>query len=294
MIPILTRSWGIVRTRFELLAAILTIWLSAAGAEAAPPPQRIVPLAPSLAELCADLLGSQGQRIVGVTENADTPSSLSKKPSIGPYHRVHLEKLISLKPDLVLATRDGNSRDQIDRLKELGIPVVLVATGSLAQVVESIGVIAEAIGEKEKGRELSSKLRAGIEAIRKRHPGAEGPRVLMQVGSDPLVVVGAGTFLQDAIQAVGGRNLYSDSRTGYPRPSLEDILNRNPDRIIVVSMSAEEQEARRWAQEWARLPRLRAVQERAVRIVRGDRLARPTLRLLEGLEELERAIHGRS
>src|SRR6478672_2161638 len=131
--------------RFSRIASALSSLLLVCSAWGAEKPRRIVTLAPSLAELAADLAGEKIERIVGVSEYTDFPPALKKVESIGPYHKFNLEKVVSLKPDLVLATSDGNSRDQVLHLRELGVPVVVVETQSLAQVVSSIRLIGQAM-----------------------------------------------------------------------------------------------------------------------------------------------------
>src|SRR5690606_4617078 len=96
-------------------------------------PQRIIPLLPSLAETVVEILGEE-TRIVGVSEYSDFPASLSKKPSIGPYSKPNLETIISLKPDLVLASSDGSPQEIVSRLKKIGIPVLSVGTESIEEV----------------------------------------------------------------------------------------------------------------------------------------------------------------
>ena len=109
-------------------------------------PVRIITLAPSLAELVCEFFGN-GDRIVGVSEYTDFPPELKKIKTIGPYSHVNLETVFALKPDLVLATLDGNSKDQIGHLRELGVPVIVVATETFPQIENSITLISTALGE---------------------------------------------------------------------------------------------------------------------------------------------------
>lgn len=257
-------------------------------------PARVVTLAPSLGELAADLLGGDAKRIVGVSEYTDFPVSLKKVESIGPYVRVNLEKIVSLKPDLVLATLDGNPKDQVLHLRELGIPVVLVNTGSLSQVEESIRLVAEALGEGERGKAMALKLSKGIAEFKARARKRPPRKVLLQIGDNPLIGVGGGTFLHDAVGAVGASNIYADSPARYPRPSVEDVLKRDPEVILVLTLGGDPKIFAEMAQRWKEFGRLSAVRAGAVRIVEGDTVVRPTLRLLQGLKLLEQAIYGGS
>jgi iron complex transport system substrate-binding protein len=255
-------------------------------------PRRIVTLAPSLGELAADVADEGLERIVGVSEYTDYPSALTKVRSVGPYAKINLEAVVALKPDLVLATTDGNARDQVAHLRELGVPVVVVATGTLRQIYASIRLVGQAMGEPARGDRLARRLEEGVEKIRARGARHVPHRpVMLQIGEDPLVVAGGPSFLNEALSVVGARNVYADSRAHYPRPAVEDVLKRNPEVILVVALGKDPAPFRRMAAAWKRFPRLAAVQFDQVRVLPGDTILRPTLRMLDGLTRMERAIH---
>jgi iron complex transport system substrate-binding protein len=256
-------------------------------------PMRIVTLAPSLGELAADLSGGELSRIVGVSEYTDYPPALAKVASIGQYSRFNLEKVVALKPDLVLATLDGNPKDQVLHLRELGLPVVVVATANLKDVEGSMRLVGQALGAAEDGRRMAERFTTGLGRIRlagRRHFRAA--QVLLQLGDDPLVVAGGGSFLQDSLEAVGARNVYGDADTHYPRPSLEDVVHRDPDVILVLELGQDTKAFEAMAARWSRFAQLRAVKTKRVGLLQGDAVLRPTLRLLEGLSQLEKAVYG--
>lgn len=263
-------------------------------------PERIVALMPSLGELAADFLGSEMGRLVGVSEYSDFPPSLIKINKVGPYHRLNLEAIAALKPDLILGSRDGNSRDQIDHLRELGMPVVVVNTNSFSKIEESMQMVGAALGSASEGKRAADQFHRGLTQLQEKirtgiSPGSPKPRVLLQVGNDPLVTVGRGTFLGDALEFAGASNLYGDVSTPYPRPTLEDVIARNPDVIIIVdmsgNMSANVARIERITSEWNRFSSMKAVSHHRIHIISDDSLLRPTLRLLEGLSRLAKAIH---
>jgi iron complex transport system substrate-binding protein len=287
-------------------------------------PSRIVTLAPSLGELVSDFLGMDLQRIVGVSESTDYPPALKKVASIGPYQRINLEKVLSLKPDLVLATEDGNMKDQIAHLRELEVPVVVLSTRRLSEVSDSMKKVAEALGsadpkQKEQYQSLIARFEKGIADIRNRAAkrceaptesgkrmnaetsaskavgttGACGKkRVVIQLDENPLIVVGGKSFLNDAIALVGAENVYGDSNAGYPRPSQEDLIQKNPDVILVATFGTDRAPFKKRAASWTRYAQLKAVRSHQVKVIFGDPLLRPSMRLLEGLSLLEKAIYG--
>lgn len=260
---------------------------------------RIVTLAPSLGELVSDFLTGEErgiERIVGVSDYTDYPPTLSTKKSIGSYARFNLEQVVALKPDLVFATMDGNAQDQIVRLRELGLAVVTVRTESFDAVGESMRMVGLALGLKERGEAMARQFEAGLEKIRARSAtraqknAKPRARVLLQVGDQPLIVAGGKSFLNDALDAVGTRNLYADLDQTYPRPGVEDVLKRNPDAILVIALGGDLKPFEAMAARWKEFPSLAAVRSGQVRVLKADPLIRPTLRLLEGLSLLERAL----
>ena len=254
-------------------------------------PARVVTLAPSLGELAADLSGTDLSRIVGVSEYTDYPPALAKAASIGQYARFNLEKVVSLKPDLVLATLDGNPKDQVLHLRELGVPIVVVATANLSDVGSSMRLVGQALGVPEDGERMATKFDGGLKRLRAGVP-AMHPTVLLQLGGEPLVVAGKGSFLDDALAALGARNVYGDSDAHYPKPSMEDVVHRDPARIIVLALGHDLAPFEAMAKSWSRFPSLHAVKEGRVKVLQGDAVLRPTMRLLEGLATLRRTIYG--
>jgi iron complex transport system substrate-binding protein len=257
-------------------------------------PRRVVTLAPSLGELVADLLGKDLVRLIGVSEYTDYPLTLKKLPSVGPYHHFNLEKVLALKPDLVLATLDGNSKEQVNHLRELKVPVVVVETGNFTEIAGSIKLVANALGVPKLGAEMADRLTKGIQR-RKQSAQSHPPlKVLLQIGEDPMVLVGGNSFLQSALETIGAVNVYRDAKIPYPRPSLEDVLKKDPDIIVIVAMGDDLKQFDSMARKWRQFHGLKAVKNGRVHVLRSDALLRPTLRILEGLALLEDTVYGKN
>jgi iron complex transport system substrate-binding protein len=257
------------------------------------PPKRIVTLIPSLGELVADLLDKDLDRLVGVSEYSDFPPGLKKVSSVGPYSHVNLEKIVSLKPDLVLATEDGNSKDQVVHLRDLGLKVAVIKSETVADIAVSIDLVAKALHKNANGARMAVALERGLAKIKDRVKGKPKLKVLLQLNDSPLVVAGKGSFLNEGLEWVGAENSYGDSRVHYPRPSIEDILNRNPDVIILMDMGKNIQTARKNAQQWYIHKNLKAVKNNRIYILNSEALLRPTLRFLEGLSQLSDLLYGK-
>lgn len=159
-------------------------------------PKRIITLVPSLGELAAEILQADSGRIVGVSEYTDYPPSLRDVVSVGAYTRINIEKISSLKPDLVLATKDGNPKDQVLHLREIGIPVLVVSTLSLREVSDSIQLVSDALGFSTRGTYLVQRLQRGIDNIKKHSTNRPSRKILLQLDDNPLVVVGGGNVFE--------------------------------------------------------------------------------------------------
>ena len=117
---------------------------------------------------------------------------------------------------------------------------------------------------------------------------------MVQIGDDPLMVAGKQSFLQEALEVVGADNVYSDASAHYPRPAIEDAIHRNPDRIIVLALGHDLAPFNAMAKRWLQFSAIKAVQNKQDRVIQGDAILRPTLRLLEGLSLLDKAIYGKN
>ena len=253
------------------------------------PVHRIVTLAPSLAEICADLLGDDLSAIVGVSEYTDYPGILTKRPSVGPYHQFNIEKVVALKPDLVLATADGNSKDQVLRLRELGLRVVVVNTESLEGIRMAARITGKLLGKVAEAESWVQRLDRGLAELKLDVRPA--PRIMLELGDDPLIVVGRKTFLHEALAAVGMENAFADLDARYPSPAVEEVVKRNPDAIVILSMDGDQKVFRRAQQRWFDLGKhLKAFDGKRIKVMRADPLVRPTLRLLDGLRKLRQEL----
>lgn len=274
----------------RLLSALLLLGTWAATAvpatASAPVPVRVVTLMPSLGELAYDLAADPERTIVGVSEYSDYPPALKQKPSIGPYFKVNLERIAALKPDLILASTDGNTPDQIAHLRELKLRVVVIDTRSFAEIEASMRAIGRALGQPDKGERMAQRFAAGLAEARARAQGRAPRRLVVQLGENPLVVAGGKTFLNEAVEIIGAKNLYADSPTGYPRPALEDVLKRAPEQVVVLAMGTDRALFARMRAGWDARKGIRAT------VVEADALARPSFRLIEGIARLEKAVYG--
>lgn len=258
-------------------------------------PKRVVVLAPSLAELAAEVLGEDWRAIKGVSDFTDHPDALKPLPRVGSYVRVNIEKIAALNPDLILATTEGNAREQIEQLRLLGFPVFTISTHTLQQVKESFELVGRALGRSAKGQQLKRNFEKDLKSLAQRAEsrggsGCSRKKILVQVGVDPLVVAGAGSFLTEGLDLMGFQNVYSDLKQAFPRPALEDVIHRNPDVILLLPLGSHLERYRRAKKEWEKYKVMSAVRSGRVLLIEGSTLMRPTPRFIGGLHSVEKRL----
>ncbi|HCX88990.1 MAG TPA: cobalamin-binding protein [Deltaproteobacteria bacterium] len=252
------------------------------------PPQRIVSLAPSITETLYYL--NLGKRIVGVTEFSNYPDEARRKPKVGSYINLNIEKIISLKPDLIIAIADGNKKESVDALERLGYSVYAINPRCVKDVFRTIVNIGKITDCVDRANKLIKELKSRINYIESRTRGIERPRVFFQIGINPVVTVGKDTFHNDLIKMAGGLNISGNEKAKYPRYSMEEVLLNTPDIIIISSMDRGggfDRKKREWM-KWKSIP---AVKNGRIYVIDSDLVDHPSPRIIDGLEELSRLIH---
>ncbi len=193
-------------------------------------PRRIVSLTPSNTEILFAL--GLGDRVVGVTTYCDYPPEAKNKPKIGDL-QANVEKIVSLKPDLVVAKWTMN-RDAVASLRKLNVPVLCVEPESIEGVYRAIRLIAKATATSEAGEKIVAGMKAQLEEVKQKVaaiPPAKRPRVFIEVGDDPLYTAGSQTFIDELLNLAGGVNIAADIK-GYQMYSIERVVEKNPDVIL--------------------------------------------------------------
>jgi iron complex transport system substrate-binding protein len=251
-------------------------------------PHRIVALAPSITEILYFL--GLGDRVVGVTQFSYYPQEAKLKPKVGSYIDLNAEKIISLAPDLVIGTADGNQPGVVDLLEQADITVFIVNPRDIHQTVETIAIVGHLCGVPGRAKALSAQLSQRIDRILDKTRSRRKPLVFLQINLKPIMTINKDTFLNDLIQLAGGRNMTEDERITYPRISLEEVIRKKPEVIIISSMERRGrfEKAR---QEWFKWTSIPAVKHGRVYLIDSDLIDRPSPRIVEGLEAMARYIH---
>ena len=251
-------------------------------------PVRVIALAPSITEIIYDL--GQEKRLVGVTQFSTYPSEAESLPRVGSYIRLDIEKIISLKPDLCLATKDGNPKHIIDKIVSLGIPVYVINPRNLQQIMDAITSLGSLLHAKQAAAELVIKMEKRIGQVQARvKKGNRKPRVFFQIDAEPLFSAGTNTFIHELIELAGGINTTA-GEVSYPRYSWEDIILLQPE-IVLISSMAGGLEPEYLVKSWKRWELLSAVKNNQIYVVDAELFDRPTPRLVDGLETIAAIIH---
>lgn len=240
--------------------------------------QRIVTLAPHIAELVAAV--GAAPRIVAVSRFTDYPPQLASRAVIGDSAKLDVERIVRLKPDLIIAWLSGNSPAEVAQLERLGFRVFVTESRRLAdipQTLRDLGALIDANG--------AAPARAFEATIARYRMQQRGPRlsVFYQLWPQPLMTINGKHWVSDVISLCGGDNIFAALAPLAPTVSLEAILHKNP--YVILAGGASEQ-----LDGWRRFPRLSAVRRNALYSVAADDLHRPTPRLLNAVEGVCRVL----
>ncbi|MHB9155600.1 MAG: ABC transporter substrate-binding protein [Endomicrobiales bacterium] len=261
------------------LAMLVCVFLAVAPLSAQPP-RRIVSFVPSItASLCH--LGVQ-ENIVGVTIFCP-PDAGDRAERIGTIHQPNVEKIVSLSPDIVIVNKESNKNETVEKLESLGIAVfTLEGERSFNDICSNFLRLGKLVGREDRARNIVKSVREQAAQIRSRAPEGRPLRVFWEIGAQPLVTVNKNTFVNDYNKFLGVENIFNDVAAAYPRVSREEVIKRDPDVIIIVTMgnvTGQEQKI------WQRFNTVKAVRQNSIYIVEAEKVLTPTpLNFLQGLE----------
>ena len=256
-------------------AVWLTVLLLAASGPAVAV-ERVVSLAPSLSEIVVEL--GSADLMVGVLDAGERPAELKSLPSVGRYGQLDMERLVSLKPDLLLLWPGSVGPAQRDQLKRLNIPTYVAEPHNLQQLTAQIEAIAAQLGRAERGASLAGDLRRRLDELRQRYRRDTPLRVFYQVWDRPLYTIGGGQIISDALEVCGARNVFGDQTLPAPQVSVEAVLQRNPE-VILASDQVQ-------LDAWQAWPQVAAVAQGQLRLVTDKGLERPSGQMIEATAKL--------
>ena len=260
-----------------------------ASVRLAAPAARIVTLAPHLAEIV--FAAGAGDKLVGTVLFSDYPPAARDVPRVGDASRIDAERLLQLKPDLVLAWKSGNPAGDLLRLERLRVPVFVTEPSRLADITRLMRTVGALAGTRAAADQAAAAFDADMAALRERYSSRPAIRVFYEIWHRPLITINGRHVISDVIELCGGVNVFAEARSLTPAVSLEAVLATGP-RAIVGGGSGLHAQA--FAAQW-RSYSIRALREMALVHVAPDVIQRATPRIAagaravcEGLERIRR------
>jgi iron complex transport system substrate-binding protein len=251
-------------------------------------PQRIVSIAPGATEML--FAAGAGSRLIATVEFSDEPPEARALPRIGDSSAIDMERVVALKPDVVVIWEGGSNIGQVAQLERLGIPLYRERVGRLAELAPSLrrlGALADTRAAAEKS---ARDVEARLAALSKRFGGRAPIRVLLQVWNRPIYTVGGAQMMTDSLRMCGATNIFADLKTQGPAVDVEAIIARNPQAIVAVAPPGT---ANDWLAEWKRFGTLAAVKNGALIPFEDTRLSRLGPSAVGGTEALCQALDAR-
>jgi iron complex transport system substrate-binding protein len=281
--PMLT-TWKINVCSLALAAFLLSAPVTSFSAS----PERIVSLAPSLTEIICDL--GMGERIVAVTDYCDYPPEVIKKPKVGGFSNPSLEMIVSLKPDLVFLTEDGNPKSVDDRLRKMGIKTYIFRVRRIKELSQAILDLGKVLGVPRKAKLKAQWLETQLNRFEKRdrkYFEGQVKKAVFIVQPVPLIVAGKETIMDDAFAILGIANIGAAGGKGYPKYSVEEFISLAPDALFFGKGNKMEERAKPLLDKLEFLP---AVRERRVFFL-DEAVYRLGPRIVNVLQEISDSIY---
>ena len=244
------------------------------------PVERIVALAPHIVENV--FTAHAGDKLVAAVSYSDFPEEAKKLPIVGGYHSLSVEKILALKPDVVLAWRSGNDSDALQKLSQLKIPVYFgepKTTDDVARAIRDIAIMAGTLKEAEV--EIDRFL-DDVSQLKDAYSKKEKVKVFYQVWDDPLQTLSGKSLINNVIEICGGINIYKAEPVIAPIVSVESVIERNPHMIFGGGMNVAE---KNWSNIWLKWQSIFAVKNQHLYYVHPDLLHRHTVRIAQGAKQ---------
>lgn len=249
------------------------------------PAQRVVSLAPDLAELLYDV--GAGGSLKGAVEYTDYPAAAKQVPRVGDAFHVDIEKVMALQPDLVLVWQGGTPQPLIDKLRALKLQVLDLGTHELPDIAANLQTLGVATGHPTDANLAAEDFRTRLGELRERYEHQPTLRVFYEISAQPLFTVGGGQSISRLMEVCGGKNVFADLSELAPAVNLEAVLARDPEVIVTGNGEGDEQQR---FKDWQRWPKLSAVKEGNFVVLDDDWISRSTPRLLDAGKQLCEAL----
>jgi iron complex transport system substrate-binding protein len=257
-------------------------------------PARIIALSPHLAETV--YAAGAGPQLTAVVRYSDFPPSAGRLPQVGDASRIDIERIIALKPDLILGWQSGNPTGDLQRLERLGFRLFVTEPKRLSDIARLVRAIGALAGTEAAAETAAASFESDLEVLRARYSSREPIRVFYEIWHRPLLTVNRAHLISDVIALCGGRNVFAAAAVLTPSVSLEAVLAARPQVILGGSSATRPEEL---SSEWQHAP-IAALRGLPVRYVPSDLIQRQTPRIAAGartvcehLDDVRRDVSGK-
>ncbi|WP_170235250.1 cobalamin-binding protein [Verticiella sediminum] len=249
------------------------------------PATRVLTLAPHATELVYAAGG--GEAIIGTVEHSDYPPQAKALPRVGDAWALHPERVLALRPDLVVAWLPGPLAAVDPALRQAGIAVFHAAPTTLDGIADDVERLSHLLGSEASGLPAANAMRARIAALRERYAQRSPLRVFVQAGTEPLYTLNGGHVVSDALRTCGARNVFADALAAAPMVDPESVIATRPDALLLARDNTGADPAAPWRLLARHVP---AVAENRLIVLPADDLYRPGPRLIEATASLCEAL----
>lgn len=243
--------------------------------------QRIISLTPHMTELL--FAAGAGTHVVGTVEFSNYPAAAQRIARVGDNAQLDLERIVALKPDLIVVWKGGNAQRQLDKLLRLGIPVFYNEPRRLADIARAIEQLGRLAGTENVALPAARAFEARAAELRRDYAGRAPVAVFFQIWDKPLMTINADHLISDVIRLCGGQNVFAGLKSLTPEISTEAVLAADPEAIVGATGEAGQAES---LQLWKKWPRLHAVARGNLFSINSDLISRNTPRVLDAAQQL--------
>ncbi len=253
------------------------------------PPKRIISVSPSVTEIVGVI--NADSLLVGVSLYSYYPSSVKILPRVGSYIKPNIEQIISLNPDLVVMSYDGAPRSDVNKLRQLKLKVAVLRSEKFSDIIKNISWLGEVLQYQKKAKEVAGDLESRYEQIRSLAWETPKPGAFYSIALDPIISVGAKSFINDLIRDAGGLNITGDIYQAYPKLTVESVIARSPDILIFSTGMGNELSMEGQLPFWKRWKNIPAVRDQRFIEIDQDVINRPGPRIVQALAFLAQQFH---
>lgn len=241
------------------------------------PAQRIISLAPHATELIFAAGG--GDRIVATVDYSDYPAAALKIPRVSSNQQLDIERIIALRPDLIVLGLHGNAQRQISQIQKFGIPLFYTNPKKMSSVPHSIERLGVLMATEQIARKVAAAERVELARLEKTYSHLAKVRVFYQVWGKPIYTLNEDNFLNDVIDVCGGENVFAKLTATAPVVTMESVLLENPEVMMTGDRQAQNSAG---LEMWKSYPNLLAVKNDNLFSVDADLVSRAGPRLIQG------------